>query len=257
MSAPALPPPALVTVLYDDEWYVVVDKPAGICVHRSAEIPKEYTDFVVDRAAAAAGCKKLWPVHRLDRPTSGVLVFARTSAACAALQLHWNDEHDAEAQQPEQRTCSGGGGGGTTLPSGQRRRRNVVKQYIGCVYGCVSEEPITCSKPLTKHTTMKEQRQRKAARAASQPTGVVGVVCDDVDVLSRHVYAAKDDESVAGGGGQGVQHSAKKKETQECSTVVSREAVLWMHEGTNRASLVRCELHTGRRHQIRRHLAHL
>ena len=47
-----------VTVLYDDAWYVVVDKPSGLCVHDSAEVQSSSDDtvFVVDRAAGRRFC---------------------------------------------------------------------------------------------------------------------------------------------------------------------------------------------------------
>lgn len=76
---PSAPPLAL---LYEDDALVVVDKPAGVPVVAGSGWPVEAT--VQARAAAQLG-SRLWVVHRLDRDTSGALVFARTADAHRAL----------------------------------------------------------------------------------------------------------------------------------------------------------------------------
>ncbi|WP_227515555.1 pseudouridine synthase [Marinobacter salinus] len=64
------------TVLFQDEQLLAVHKPAGLLVHRSP-IDKHETEFALQYARALNGGDHVYPVHRLDRPTSGVLVFAR------------------------------------------------------------------------------------------------------------------------------------------------------------------------------------
>jgi tRNA pseudouridine65 synthase len=73
-------------ILYQDEWIVAVDKPAGFHVH-----PPEDTRFSIPDHL---NCLKilrdqlgrwLYPVHRLDRATSGVLLFALSSEAAREL----------------------------------------------------------------------------------------------------------------------------------------------------------------------------
>lgn len=61
-------------VLYQDEWLVAVNKPAGMLVHRSF-LDKHETEFVLQRLRDQLG-QHVFPLHRLDRPTSGVLLFA-------------------------------------------------------------------------------------------------------------------------------------------------------------------------------------
>jgi tRNA pseudouridine65 synthase len=61
--------------LYEDEWLLAVDKPAGLLVHRTA--------ISSDRISLVQILRERWgeqlhPVHRLDRPTSGVLLFAKS-----------------------------------------------------------------------------------------------------------------------------------------------------------------------------------
>ncbi len=67
-----------IPVLYEDDAYVVFDKPAGLLVIPS---PKKETrtlvNLVNDQARRKPGEPKLYPCHRLDRDTSGVILFAR------------------------------------------------------------------------------------------------------------------------------------------------------------------------------------
>jgi tRNA pseudouridine65 synthase len=62
-------------ILYEDEYLIAVNKPAGIFVHRSKLDPKA-TVFMVQEIRNVVG-HKVYPVHRLDRKTSGALIFAK------------------------------------------------------------------------------------------------------------------------------------------------------------------------------------
>jgi tRNA pseudouridine65 synthase len=64
----------LLSIIYQDEYLVAVNKPSGLLVHRSM-LDKHETQFVVQLLRDQIG-QHVFPVHRLDRPTSGVLVFA-------------------------------------------------------------------------------------------------------------------------------------------------------------------------------------
>lgn len=61
-------------ILFQDEHLVAVNKPAGLLVHRT-NLAKDEEDAVVQRLRDQTG-KWVFPVHRLDRGTSGVLVMA-------------------------------------------------------------------------------------------------------------------------------------------------------------------------------------
>jgi len=63
-------------ILYQDEYLVAVDKPAGLFVHRSF-MDKDEVYFALQLVRDLVG-QYVYPVHRLDRPTSGVLLFALT-----------------------------------------------------------------------------------------------------------------------------------------------------------------------------------
>lgn len=63
------------TVVYDDAYLIAIDKPSGLLVHRSW-LAKEATEFALQRVRDQIG-QRVYPVHRLDRPTSGILLFAK------------------------------------------------------------------------------------------------------------------------------------------------------------------------------------
>jgi tRNA pseudouridine65 synthase len=64
-------------IIYRDEYIVAINKPGGLLVHRS-EIDRHETRFAVQLLRDQIG-QMVYPIHRLDKPTSGVLVFALSS----------------------------------------------------------------------------------------------------------------------------------------------------------------------------------
>lgn len=73
---PCLIEKPILTIIYQDDYLVAVDKPAGLFVHRSF-MDKHEIYFALQLVRDQIG-KYVYPVHRLDRPTSGVLLFALT-----------------------------------------------------------------------------------------------------------------------------------------------------------------------------------
>ncbi|RBW64146.1 tRNA pseudouridine(65) synthase TruC [Vibrionales bacterium C3R12] len=67
----------MLDIIFQDEYFVAVNKPAGMLVHRSW-LDKHETQFVMQTLRDQIG-QHVFPLHRLDRPTSGVLVFALSS----------------------------------------------------------------------------------------------------------------------------------------------------------------------------------
>ena len=67
----------MLEIVYQDEYFVAVNKPAGMLVHRSW-LDKNETQFVMQTLRDQIG-QHVFPLHRLDRPTSGVLIFALSS----------------------------------------------------------------------------------------------------------------------------------------------------------------------------------
>jgi tRNA pseudouridine65 synthase len=76
-----MPTPTL-TLLYRDDALVAVDKPSGIAVHRGWSQERHVVLTVLRDQIG----QHVYPVHRLDRGTSGILVFALDPEAARMLQ---------------------------------------------------------------------------------------------------------------------------------------------------------------------------
>lgn len=70
-------------VLFEDDFYIAVNKPNGLLVHKT-RIAADATEFALQMVRDQTG-RRVYPVHRIDRGTSGVLVFAFTTHAHALL----------------------------------------------------------------------------------------------------------------------------------------------------------------------------
>jgi tRNA pseudouridine32 synthase / 23S rRNA pseudouridine746 synthase len=86
--------PRGLTILHEDRDIIVVDKPAALLTiatddERTRTAYHLLTDYV--RRGNSKSRERIFIVHRLDRDTSGVLVFARTEAVKQWLQDHWNE----------------------------------------------------------------------------------------------------------------------------------------------------------------------
>jgi tRNA pseudouridine32 synthase/23S rRNA pseudouridine746 synthase len=108
--------------------YLAVNKPAGRVVHGK--------DGVLEELRAATG-EDLALVHRLDRETSGVLLFARSPAALRAAHAAW--------------------------------ARDVTKIYLARTRGVPSPPDGFVNAPVLEHRTSKPELLRRALKAAYGP----------------------------------------------------------------------------------------
>ncbi len=74
-------------VLYSDDDYIAIAKPPGL-LSVSTERERHKTALAIVRQSLGRRAR-LWPVHRLDRETSGVLMFAKSKLACDAMKAVW------------------------------------------------------------------------------------------------------------------------------------------------------------------------
>lgn len=70
-------------VLHLDDHLVAIDKPAGLLVHRT-QLAAHEGEAALQRLRDQLG-RPVWPVHRLDRGTSGVLLFALSPEVASRL----------------------------------------------------------------------------------------------------------------------------------------------------------------------------
>ena len=169
-------------LLYQDEYLVAIDKPAGLLVHRSW-LDRHETQFAMQMTRDLIG-QHVYPVHRLDRPTSGVLLFALDPQTARTLGEDF-------------------------------AQHRVQKEYLALVRGWTPEQ-------LFIDYPLKEELDKIADKFAT------------------------------------VDKPAQEAQTQlqRLQTVELPYAVSAKHP-TSRYSLVRLMPHTGRKHQLRRHMAHI
>ncbi len=96
-------------ILYQDEYLVAINKPSGLLVHKSM-IDRHEIYFAMKMLRDQIG-QWVYPIHRLDKPTSGVLLFAL-------------DSHTAK------------------LMSQQFKEHTIQKTYIAVVRGYIQEEGV-------------------------------------------------------------------------------------------------------------------
>lgn len=77
--------PRTLEILYQDAYMVVINKPNGLLVHRSS-IANDAEEFALQLLRDQIG-QFVYPVHRLDRKTSGVLLFGLDKETTRLLQL--------------------------------------------------------------------------------------------------------------------------------------------------------------------------
>ena len=70
-------------ILFQDENYVAVFKPAGLIVHRSDETRTD-EPVLLQSLRDQLGCH-VYPVHRLDQPTAGLILFGLNGSAAAKM----------------------------------------------------------------------------------------------------------------------------------------------------------------------------
>lgn len=111
------------SIVFEDDDLVVIDKPAGMVVHPGAGVQSgTLANALVHRFGGAAPGPNARPgiVHRLDKDTSGLIVVARTEDALSAL-------------------------------STQFQERTVTKSYIALVYGRPKEASGRFNQPIARH----------------------------------------------------------------------------------------------------------
>ena len=81
-------------ILHEDRDVIVIDKPAGmLTTHTRAKESNTAEEWLNDyvRKGQAKSRLHVWLVHRLDRETSGVMMFAKSEEVAEAFRANWNE----------------------------------------------------------------------------------------------------------------------------------------------------------------------
>ncbi len=204
---PSAPEPENIplNVVYEDDWLIVIDKPAGIVVHPAPGSPNGTLVNALlahcgDSLSGIGGVRRPGIVHRLDKDTSGVMVVAKTDRAHRSLAAQFADH-------------------GRSGP--------LERAYLAVCWGSPLPRAGTIDAPLER---MAHNREKIAVVARGR---------------GREAITHYRVEESYGSGASA--DSAGRSRTRSAGKVSGGEPLV---------SLVRCELETGRTHQIRVHLAH-
>ena len=92
MSAPEINAKINIPILFEDDDILVIDKPAGM-LSISTDTEHESTAYHIatDHVKSRGRGGRVFIVHRLDRETSGIMLFAKNERTKLALQDHWDE----------------------------------------------------------------------------------------------------------------------------------------------------------------------
>lgn len=80
-----------IDIIFENENYLAINKPVGMLVHRT-NIAFEEHALIAERILKQQLGFKVFPLHRIDRPTSGIVLFGKSSDAASALQPQFTTE---------------------------------------------------------------------------------------------------------------------------------------------------------------------
>jgi len=153
-----------VTIVYEDESLLVVDKPAGMVVHPA---PGNWSGTLVNALLGRGGAlssegepERAGMVHRLDKETSGLLVVAKTDRAHRLL-------------------------------SAAIAARRVVRRYAAMTWGHLTTDALTIDKPIARDP---RDRKRMAIVNKGRPakTDLLRLARFDAgDLLRAHLHSGR------------------------------------------------------------------
>jgi 23S rRNA pseudouridine1911/1915/1917 synthase len=130
------PEPMALSVVFEDEQLIVLDKPAGLVVHPAAgHWSGTLLNGLLSHHAGAAALPRAGIVHRLDKDTSGLMVVAKTLPAMTALV----------------RAIAA---------------REVRREYLALAHGALATESLTIEAPIGRDP---RSRIRMAVVAGGKP----------------------------------------------------------------------------------------
>jgi tRNA pseudouridine65 synthase len=176
---------ARISLLFVDEHIVVADKPSGLLVHRGWD---NDDDVALFRVRDALGGKHVHPVHRLDRGTSGALLFARNREAAAGLCRSFEEGRVEKRYLALVRgTAPASGLVDHPIPKSEDGPRVPARTR----YELVMRSPVDrCSLVLAMPETGRLHQIRRHLRHANHP--LVGDVTYGSGVINRHYRATYD-----------------------------------------------------------------
>ena len=149
------------SVVYEDEDIVVVDKPAGMVVHPA---PGNWSGTLVNALLGRAGSgvlpERAGLVHRLDKNTSGLLLVARTERAHRLL-------------------------------SAELAARRIARRYAVLCWGHLASDEVTVDRPLARDPRDRKRMAVVLSGREARTTFIRLARFDAVDLLRAHLHTGR------------------------------------------------------------------
>ena len=152
------------TIVFEDEEVLVVDKPAGMVVHPA---PGNWTGTLVNALkgrggdlSSEGGQDREGIVHRLDKDTSGLLIVAKTDRAHRTL--------------------------GAALAA-----RRIVRRYAAVTWGHLDADRLSVEKPLARDSRDRTRMAVVSTGRAARTDFVRLARFDSVDLLRAHLHTGR------------------------------------------------------------------
>lgn len=116
----------MLSFIYEDDYFVAVDKPAGIVVTKADSVKSETIEDMLSQNSPFNNLERSGIVHRLDKDTSGVLLVAKTSE----MKQHLHDIFE---------------------------QRDIQKTYLALVHGHLETETGTIDAPIMRNPKNREK----------------------------------------------------------------------------------------------------
>ena len=162
------------SVVWEDPWVVVIDKPAGLVAHPVGDYQQDTLANAVqshlDQQTTAKGLLRPGIVHRLDRMTSGLIAVTKEHLSHRQLSL-------------------------------DIQRGQTTKTYVAIVAGCVSWEQRSITLPIGQHPPQVSHRQHTVGKYIRH-AGLFGEVRIDMDRIMITRRAGVQCQRIATDGGQ-------------------------------------------------------
>ncbi len=81
----------ILDIIYEDENYIAINKPHGLLSVASDKSNVSAYNLILDYVSQNEKNKRVFQIHRIDKETSGVLVFAKNPVIQSKLRNNWND----------------------------------------------------------------------------------------------------------------------------------------------------------------------
>lgn len=82
----------MMRIIYEDDWIVVIDKRNGLLSIATEKQPQKNAYYILSSYLKSRNPQnKIFIIHRLDRETSGLMMFARNEQTKERMQRHWQE----------------------------------------------------------------------------------------------------------------------------------------------------------------------